>query len=370
MTLRGILKHSAASALALTGADRAIGKLAHTRYHPLVLGYHRVVDDYPTWAERTIPSMLTSRAMLAAHLDWLTAHYRCVSLDELGARIEAGDRFTEPVAAVTFDDGYRDVYEHAFPLLKARAIPAAVFVAAGFVATGAPLNHDRLYPLVARALKEHRGLDRLASVAGLPFDGQAGGVLPDAGTLTNRLLSRLQGGAARRFAGELAEALGTTDDPETVPEPLSWAMLAEMAASNVTIGAHTVTHPVLTAETERSVLEEIARSRELLEQGLGRPVRHFAYPDGRFNRAVVRFVAQAGCRFAYTTCRHRDPWLPQLTIPRKLLWERSCVDARGRFSPSVMRTQVNGVFELGGGCTADHSAERLQPAQPAAAPVH
>src|SRR5512139_3345616 len=184
MTLRGILKQTAASTLALTGADRAIGRMAHTRYHPLVLGYHRVVDDYPAWARQTIPSMLTSRAMLARHLDWLVKHYRCISLDELGARIEAGDRFTEPVAAVTFDDGYRDVYEHAFPLLQARNIPAAVFVAAGFVATGAPLNHDRLYPLVSRALQDRRALDRLASVAGLPFDGQAAGALPDAGSLT------------------------------------------------------------------------------------------------------------------------------------------------------------------------------------------
>jgi peptidoglycan/xylan/chitin deacetylase (PgdA/CDA1 family) len=370
MTFRGILKQTAASTLALTGADRALGKLAQTRYHPLVLGYHRVVDDYPTWARQTIPSMLTSRAMLARHLDWLVRHYRCISLDELGARIEAGDRFNEPVAAVTFDDGYRDVYDHAFPLLRARGIPAAVFVAAGFVATGAPLNHDRLYPLVARALRDRLALDRLGAVAGLALDGATTGPLPDAGSLTNRLLARLPGAAARRFASELAAALGTSDEPEPVPEPLSWAMLAEMAAADVTIGAHTVTHPVLTAESERAVLEEITRSRELLEQGLGLPVRHFAYPDGRFNRAVVRFVAQAGCRFAYTTCRHRDPWLPQLTIPRKLLWERSCVDALGRFSPSVMRVLVNGVFEIGGGCTVDHSAERLQPAVPATAPVN
>jgi peptidoglycan/xylan/chitin deacetylase (PgdA/CDA1 family) len=369
MNVRGLLKHTAASTLALTGVDRVLGRIAHTRYRPLVLGYHRVVDDYPSWARQTIPSMLTSRAMLARHLDWLVKHYRCVSLDELGARIEAGDRFVEPVAAVTFDDGYRDVYDHAFPLLQARNIPAAVFVAAGFVATGAPLNHDRLYPLVARALEQRRALDRLASVAGLPGDPAAAGTLPDAGTLTNRLLARLPGAAARRFATELAAALGTSEDAVPVPEPLSWAMLAEMAAAGITIGAHTVTHPVLTTESERTVLEEITRSRELLEQGLGRPVRHFAYPDGGFNRAVVRFVAQAGCRFAYTTCRHRDPWLPQLTIPRKLLWERSCVDALGRFSPSVMRMQVNGVFEIGGGCATDHSAERLQPAVPAAVPA-
>jgi peptidoglycan/xylan/chitin deacetylase (PgdA/CDA1 family) len=370
MTLRGLLKQTASSTLALTGADAAIGRLAGSRYHPLVLGYHRVVDDYPSWAARTIPSMLISRAMLARHLDWLAGHYRCISLDELGARIEAGDPFTEPVAAVTFDDGYRDVYDHAFPLLKARGIPAAVFVAAGFVATGAPLNHDRLYPLVSRALAERHALERIASVAGLPFDGGGRAPLPDPGTLTNRLLSRLGGMPARRFAAELAASLGTTDDPDPMPQPLSWAMLAEMAESGVTIGAHTVTHPVLTAETDRTVLDEISRSRALLEQGLGLPIRHFAYPDGRFNRAVVRFVAQAGCRFAYTTCRHRDPWLPQLTIPRLLLWERSCVDALGRFSPSVMRVQINGVFDLTGRCAVDHSAERLQPAAPAALQVN
>src|SRR5437867_4054170 len=78
----------------------------------------------------------------------------------------------------------------------------------------------------------------------------------------------------------------------------------------------------------------------------GRPVWHFAYPDGRFNAAVVDEVAAAGYRFAYTTCRHRDPRRPLLTVPRRLLWENSCVDAAGRFSPAIMRCHVQGLFDV------------------------
>jgi hypothetical protein len=75
-------------------------------------------------------------------------------------------------------------------------------------------------------------------------------------------------------------------------------------------------------------------------------VRHFAYPDGRFDDIAVSAVAQAGYSFAYTTCLHRNPAHPFLTIPRKGLWENSCLDAHGCFSSAIMSCQANRTFDL------------------------
>jgi peptidoglycan/xylan/chitin deacetylase (PgdA/CDA1 family) len=132
-------------------------------------------------------------------------------------------------------------------------------------------------------------------------------------------------------------------------------MLGEMQSAGIILGSHTRTHAVLTNEAEEKVIEETMGSREMAEHHCGAEIRHFAYPDGCFNTTVVNAVAAAGYRSAYTTCRHRSSTYPQFTIPRRLFWEKSCVDAWGRFSPSVMSCQVNGVFDGLNRCRLVHA---------------
>jgi hypothetical protein len=120
------------------------------------------------------------------------------------------------------------------------------------------------------------------------------------------------------------------------------------------VGSHTRSHALLTNESESKVWEETRGSRRRLEARLGKPIRHFAYPDGRYDEAALRAVANAGYRFGYTTCRHRDEAYPNLTIPRKVLWERSCVDTRGRFSPAIFECQVHAMFDLFSRCRQRH----------------
>ena len=70
--------------------------------------------------------------------------------------------------------------------------------------------------------------------------------------------------------------------------------------------------------------------------------------------AVVQAVNAAGYRYAYGICRKRDPQFPMLTIPRKVLWERSCLDPLGRFSPAVMNCQTRWAFDAKQYCEHDH----------------
>ena len=83
--------------------------------------------------------------MLECHLDWIARRFQVVSLDDLRVRLETRSRTAPPIAAITFDDGYRDVYEHAFPLLQRKGLPATVFVATSYVGTDGVLPHDKLY---------------------------------------------------------------------------------------------------------------------------------------------------------------------------------------------------------------------------------
>jgi len=113
--------------------------------------------------------------MLERHLDWLGRRFRFVSLDDLGARLDGSDGSRDAIAAITFDDGYRDFYDHAFPLLMQKGIPAAVFVVTGLVDTTGVQTHDELYLLLTRRLADRaRKPDGLAGMLrgmGIPVPG-------------------------------------------------------------------------------------------------------------------------------------------------------------------------------------------------------
>ena len=151
--VRGLVKTAVARALSWSRADALIGMLSDTGTSPIVLGYHRVVEDFDAAARVAIPAMLTSRRMLEQQLDWIGQRYQFVSLDELGEELGRGRASGRPLAAVTFDDGYRDVYDEAFPVLVKKGIPAAVFVVTDLVGTGQVQIHDRLYMLMCRAFE-------------------------------------------------------------------------------------------------------------------------------------------------------------------------------------------------------------------------
>src|SRR5881409_1754536 len=148
--LRSILKTGCAGALSWTGADDLLGLVSCSRYRPLVVGYHRVVEDFEAEAMRSIPAQLTSLRMLERQLDWIGRRYRFIAPDDLGEGLRNGRGFRHPVAVVTFDDGYSDVYHHAFPLLKRKGIPAIVFVVTESVDSSRGLDHDALYALLGR----------------------------------------------------------------------------------------------------------------------------------------------------------------------------------------------------------------------------
>lgn len=358
--LRGFIKTGAAHFMSGTGTDKVMGALAGFTNAPVVLGYHRVVEDFTAEATTSIPAMLISRSMLQRHLETMTRHYHFVSLDELAERRELGQHVHKPRAAITFDDGYSDFYYNAFPLLQAMGIPATVFVVTNLIGTTHVLTHDLLYRRLVRAFSKWRDpsrelaallrrldieatqVERISSLASGPYVAMRAVYVTLPQAVTHRVLEAL------------AQEVGTEETVATECRPLSWDMLRHMQGTDVNIGSHTRTHPLLINETRQTISDEVFGSKEDLERELGVTIRHFAYPGGYFRADIVRTVSDAGYRLAYTTCLHRDSDCPELTMPRKVLWENSCLDARGRFSSAVMGCKVKWSFDLFRSCEQDH----------------
>jgi peptidoglycan/xylan/chitin deacetylase (PgdA/CDA1 family) len=337
--IRSWIKTGAAHVMSRTGLDRLAGSLSGARAVPLVINYHRIVEDFASSAKTSIPSMLVSRRMLERHLDWLGRRFRFISLDELGARLEAKDGREDPVAAITFDDGYRDFYDHALPVLKRKGVPAAVFVVTDLVGTRRVQIHDRLYLLLARRFRPGSG-------APGPFEA------------TRVLLETLPQAGLEEVIRKLELEDPISEDTFRPFYSLTWELLDEIHRAGVTIGSHTRTHVLMTKESRQRMLEEAAGARQEIEGRLGTKVRHFAYPSGYFNTAAVDAVATAGYGFGYTTCAHHDAGHPLLTVPRVPLWEHSCRDSHGIFSESILSCQINRAFDLVSGCRQRHATTK------------
>lgn len=304
--------------------------------------------------------MLISARMFERHLDRIGHRFRFASVDEIGEHIASGRSFERPVAAITFDDGYHDVYEHAFPVLRRKGIPAAVFVVTNLVGKPFWQVHDKLYHLFTKAFAVWRDPQRELSALLTALDLRADPIRHQAISsplmAVSWTLPALTMAEVRRVMDGLEAAVG--NGFHQIPRTLGWAELVEMQRAGITIGSHTRKHVSLPAERPEDVAGELEGSRQILEQQLGRTVAHFAYPGGQFTPAVVQAVARAGYRFAYTACGHGDPGHRALTIERLLLWEGSSVDADGRFAPGILDCQVHGLWPPSRRCDRVHAATR------------
>jgi peptidoglycan/xylan/chitin deacetylase (PgdA/CDA1 family) len=347
MMIRTLVKTGAAAALARSGMGQLFRVLSRMRNSPVIVAYHRVVENFASSAETSIPSMLVSRRTLEQHLDSIGRRFRFVSLDELGAELEGRARCGKPMAAVTFDDGYRDFYDYALPLLRAKGIPAAVFVVTATLGTEDLHAHDKLYLLVSKRF----GRDKWPPPHFIKLLQSLKIRLPhfkprDAFEATRVLLENLPRAELDKVLAKLASE---TEIPEEVRKPfrsLTWEMLAEIHKAGILIGSHSRTHAQMTRESRQRVLDEAQESRRELEKRLGLPIRHFAYPNGQFDSISVDAVASAGYRFAYTICSHRNHVHPLLTVPRTVLWENACRDSHGSFSSAMLNCHLDRVFDL------------------------
>lgn len=293
--IRQWVKSGTASLLCKAGITRVL----RPRNLPVVIAYHRVVEDFARDAQTSNPSMLVSRRMLERHIDWIGRRYRFVDLDELGSRLEMDDDSNERLAAITFDDGYQDFCDQALPMLQRKGIPSAVFVVTDYVGTKRVHLHDKLYLLL-----KSRSADRL-NIAGVEA--------PDLTAMspyqaTRALLESLPSDKLLAVIRALEADRPIDEESLTALHSLSWDTLERAHRCGVTIGSHTRSHVLMTNETAKRVDAEVSGSREeIVRRVPGCSVRHFAYPSGVFHSRSVESVARAGSGSATLPARTAVP---------------------------------------------------------------
>ena len=218
MPLKQSLKKAAAATLGRWRND-------HPGSRVVVLCYHSVHPSKPFAS--------ANPELFEAHLRWVKQHCDIIRFAQARETVRCGDR-QKPAVAITFDDGYADNYEHAFPLLAKYGISAIFFLTAGLLEKDAEVLHR--FERIRRAPRED-------------------------------------------------------------VRPLEWAQVREMRSAGMDVGTHTYSHPNLARLDPAAAARELAWSKQITEQQLGEPVRWMAYPFGKprlhFTPETQRLAAAA-----------------------------------------------------------------------------
>ena len=286
---------------------------------PTVFCFHSV--------ERAADSnrMMGSMAVTDVFLGDLIKHARSrgieiLSLEQCLARIEASDR--RPFICLTFDDGYRDNYDVAFPVLRDLSAPAAIFLATALLDQTSPMWW---HPL-ERALKSSNTFGCGDRWTTLTSEADRQGAYHH---WANRFRALNLDGKIG-LVDELAACNPHFRRSEAYDSAMTWDMVREMAASGlVTFGGHTVTHPVLATVSTADATHEIAASGDRCTEMIGQPTKYFAYPFGQPDEVgaqAPRIVAEKGFAAAFTTTaatlRPRNT-VDRFRLPRIMLTAKS-----------------------------------------------
>lgn len=258
-----------------------------------ILMYHRVTP------ERDVMGLSVSPEFFDRQLKFIASRFNVISLEEAVQMLPDGLPPGEH-AVITFDDGYRDNYDFAYPLLRKHQLSATIFVTVDALETGNFGWHS---------------FDQAILHSSQPFldltEYNLGRIGIEDTEQREHAIKYLHGELKRcshdkrlkvveHVVSKLSKA---PDHPERVM--LNWEDAREMQQSGlVTIASHTLTHPILTRIDREKARDEIARSKSIIEQRLGAPVILFAYPNGTvvdYDDEIIGMLKAAGYSAACTT---------------------------------------------------------------------
>ncbi len=230
----------------------------------------------------------------------LMKSYKIIPLSELIQNILENKPIKKKSAVITFDDGYKDNYNHAFPILKKYKIPATIFLTSGHIGTDNLFWFDKIeYVLCHTKLKDIE-LDYFGKISLNKQENRWRTIFD-----IKEKLKQIPEENKNKFIENIVD-LSDVDIPKNIGKEtiLSWDEVKAMNEFGIDFGSHSVTHPILKNMCLKDIKYEINWSKKTIESHLGQPIYSFSYPNGKvndFNDQIISILKNAGFKCAVTT---------------------------------------------------------------------
>ena len=302
------LKKSFVHIFHILGGTRALQELSH-RYQRnggdrigitrrlsqsfAILRYHRVNSDKNPFSIEAIPPRLFDEQMA-----YLRKHFSVLSFHEL---LQGSQERSLPSnsVAVTFDDGYRDNYTFALPILKKYRIPATIFLTTGCIEKDQLLWFDKILLAFSKTTRFRLEVDDSFE----PISWSTTQERLAAATKILRQLREIPDDDRDAMIPIVLDSLGVRETIADQEMMLTWNQVREMYDQGINFGSHTVNHPILSRCSEKRSLNELTVSKQTIEEQIDHEVDTLAYPSGRkidFSEMTIRLAKKVGYRSAVT----------------------------------------------------------------------
>ncbi len=273
----------------------------------VILMYHRILPQQDSRAQREEPGMIVTPETFKMHMSLVKQHFEVLPLSQWVRRKQNGEKLPTRCCAITFDDGWADNYEFAFPVLQELKLPATIFLVSDMIGSNQlfwPEKLANLLTVVALTCPEQWNHPSLGWIKNNTLNYEFTTIPPD-----QEQLSEIINQVKELQDDEIHERLNIIKaelklDNKSQPSLLSWQQMAEMCASGlIEAGSHTCHHTRLnTNQSDDILMREIVQSKTQIEKQLGQSVETFCYPNGDYSPAAVELVKQ-NYQCAVTTSR-------------------------------------------------------------------
>lgn len=311
----------AATALSTVIPLEYIFKAFKNRY---ILAYHRVLPSKIAQQFRMQDSVWISVETFHDDIKWMKSHGDIVDLDTI---LDFNLTNNKPLFSITFDDGWIDNYEYAFPVLKQHNLPATIFLVTNAIETGHLFwVEDFLYKV---AQLSDSTPDDIISDKITEFYQKAGATKPnitDSRFLAEgfaELIKPYKISDREALLHDIYHELGIDPEPLT-GQILKWADIVKMSKQGIEFGSHTHTHEILQYAENEVIKRELKFSKDIIFENIGKPVKYFCYPNARYRNDNAGLIKEAGYEYAFRI--HNlplDKLQDKCFIPRYIMNEKT-----------------------------------------------
>jgi len=304
----------------------------------IILMFHKVNSNYD-------PLPLTINENIFENIvRELKKGQKIISIDEINNNYDEALEKNGIKFVLTFDDGYKDNYTNAFPVLKKYSVPATIYLSIEHVDGKRIFWYEKLAHAILFSKSDVIDITDLG-VPHLVLGGtkQRLNVL---NTLNDKLKD-LQDENRNIIVDSILERSGSKNTFKS-SEMLDWDMIRKMSESHINFGSHTLTHPILSRESPDRISHEISLSKQIIENRLNSSVSTFAYPNGTetdFNNVVVKEVIKAGYCNACTTIEGINTNINNRFLLKRInIHNNMCMTPWSTFSKRLFWIKVLGIL--------------------------
>ncbi len=265
----------------------ALGRKFRTQDGALILYGHRVEDDDEGCLQGLRPSWLNEQ------LDYLSRHYHFLSLSKLLDCYERQQPIPPNSVVITFDDGFRDNFTNAYPILQRYHVPATVFLVTGCVSNG-----ELPWPQKVGYLFQKTRVDTLCHMT---TDGKVISLRSSTERDLARKVVRNTLGPMPRVERErrISELCALLQVDVPLDRMLTWDQVETMREGGIEFGAHTVSHPWMALQSPEEARWEMESSLQEIQSRLGISRPTFVFPSGSFSSELVQMAISVGFRCVF-----------------------------------------------------------------------